>query len=139
MKRVITVVLSTLLSLVFLGGVALANIPDLDIGQDIRTQPPANANRTQCVGVILDQDGVYNHMDSFGNGYDALLCTPQSARIDLGWGHTGGYYMGPGRCEQEEAWDGVNFNFVRTVCAPSNRSLTRFMSSNSIYRIKLVK
>ena len=111
------------------------------------------SSRAQCVGVILDVDGVYNHIVAgvVGGpviGYDAVVCSPGGAgltnvRDALGWNHVGGYYAGPGACENEYTWDGVSTHatvFQREFCGNVNNGSVRAISTASpfflIFRVR---
>lgn len=122
MRRILLVLATAVLALFGAGGVASANSPVLIVGSDFRSI----GNGHQCVGLILDGDGVYNVPKPGGTGYDALVCTGGYSQ-QLGWNHVAGYYIGPGACEQEhDEFD----TYMRTVCAPNSIGTNRFASYN---------
>jgi hypothetical protein len=126
-------VLATALGLagLFGTGVASANFPDLLVG----LREPTNTE--YCLGVILDNDGVYNNPRPGGNGYDALLCTGRNTRESLGWSHTSGYMRYQGKCYDEYNASVFPEQFIRHIPAVSV-STNRAISSTLNYLIEEV-
>jgi len=112
-------------------GIADANVPALFVG----ASPNGHGD---CVGVILDQDGHYNVMDTPTAGYDAVLCAPGNTQSNFGWGHAGGEFIGAGHTVEEDAFVNGVWQFQRNVCACSGHSITRFISSTLLYRVEIV-
>ena len=130
--RLLTVLGATGALSLALVGVANANVPAIYVG----SSPIGSSG--DCIGVILDQDGHYNVMDSSGNGYDARLCAPGDTRTTFGWGHAGGYFMYQNQCTREDYWTGSAWSTLRQVCT-GNYTLTRFLDSASLYRLVRTK
>ena len=127
----LAVVLATVAGLtIAVTGVADANVPAIFVGAS-----PNHAG--DCIGVILDQDGHYNHMDSNGNGYDARLCAPGDTRSAFGWSHAGGYYIGgPNLCVEEDAFVNGAWQLLREICTTTRpTTFTRFIDSTNFYRL----
>jgi hypothetical protein len=104
---------------------ASANVPQLIAG-------PGPGGASNCIGVVLDFDGVYNH-PATGGGWDAVLCNPQGTS-SFGWTHAGGYYIPANTCFDE--FDTSTGNLIRHI--PKHTPYTRQLSSAITYTINRV-